>query len=262
MRRVLLGLYTYAEFSACLLAFFPLLLAVRLFRAGDLRLRGRWMRRFGRATVRLSPLWRFSIEGAPPPDIRRAGYVVVANHESTADPFLLSSLPWDMRWISKQELFRLPILGQLLRWGGDIPLRRGDRESVRQMMAEARATLASGLPVMIFPEGTRSPDGQLGAFKDGAFQLALDAGVPVLPLAIEGTRACRPKGSWWFGQARARVRVLPPIDSAGRSVAELGALARTRIAEALVEMRGQAPRPPGPPAPARETALLPRALET
>jgi 1-acyl-sn-glycerol-3-phosphate acyltransferase len=263
MRRILLGLYTYAEFSACMLAFFPLLLAVRLFRAGDLRLRGRWMRRFGRTAVRLSPLWRFSVEGAPPADIRLRGYVVVANHESTADPFLLCSLPWDMRWISKQELFRLPIVGQLLRWGGDIPLIRGDRESVRQMMATARETLVGGLPVMIFPEGTRSADGQLGKFKDGAFQLALDAGVPVLPLAIEGTRACRPKGSWWFGHARARVRVLPAIASAGLTVAELSALARTRIADALVDMRGQPPREPGAPAPTHEEPLLPRAaLET
>jgi 1-acyl-sn-glycerol-3-phosphate acyltransferase len=243
MRRVLLGLYTYLEFSACLLAFVPLLLAVRLLRPDDLRVRGRWMRRFGRTTSRLTPLWRFSVEGTPPADIRRAGYVVVANHESTADPFLLCSLPWDMRWISKQSLFRLPIVGQLLRWGGDIPLRRGDRDSVREMMATARATLASGLPVMMFPEGTRSADGTLGPFKDGAFLLALEAGVPVLPLAISGTRACRPKGSWWFGAARARVRVLEPIPAqapGATDVAALSALARQRIGDALLDMRGGA----------------------
>ena len=241
MRRVLLGLYTYLEFSACVLAWVPILATVRLLHPDDLRLRGRWMRRFGRTTVRLSPLWKFSVEGTPPADILTAGYVVVANHESTADPFLLCSLPWDMRWISKQELFRLPLVGQLLRWGGDIPLRRGDRDSVREMMATSLATLEGGLPLMMFPEGTRSADGTLGKFKEGAFQLAIEAGVPVLPLAIEGTRACRPKGSWWFGAARARVRVLEPIATHGlgaTDVATLTALARQRIGDALADMRG------------------------
>jgi 1-acyl-sn-glycerol-3-phosphate acyltransferase len=238
MRRVLLGAYTYLEFAACVLAWVPILSTVRVLHPDDIRLRGRWMRRFGRTTVKLSPLWRFSVEGTPPADIGHAAYVVVANHESTADPFLLSSLPWDMRWISKEELFRLPVIGSLLRWGGDISLRRGDRESVREMMATSRETLAGGLSVMMFPEGTRSADGSLGAFKEGAFQLAIDAGVPVLPLAIEGTRACRPKGSWWFGDAQARVRVLEPIAVEGMGAGALAALARRRIGEALAEMRG------------------------
>jgi 1-acyl-sn-glycerol-3-phosphate acyltransferase len=259
MRRVLLGLYTYLEFSACVLAWVPILLAVRLLRPDDLRVRGRWMRRFGRTTVRLSPLWRFSVEGRPPADIRHAAYVVVANHESTADPFLLCSLPWDMRWISKQELFRLPLIGQLLRWGGDIPLRRGERDSVRDMMAASLATLASGLPLMMFPEGTRSADGTLGPFKEGAFQLAIEAGVPVLPLAISGTRACRPKGSWWFGAARARVRVLEPISTHGlgaTDVAALGTLARQRIGDALADMRGGASLLPASPAGAADAVAV------
>ena len=240
MRRVLLGLYSYLEFGLCALAWLALLGAVRLLWPRDLRVRGRWMRRFGRATSRLSPLWRFSVEGAPPPDVRTAAYVVVANHESTADPFLLSFLPWDMRWIAKDSLFRTPVIGWLLRWGGDIPLRRGDRASVREMMRQCRATLAAGLPVMMFPEGTRSADGALGGFKDGAFLLAVEAGVPILPLAIEGTRACRPKGSLWFGAASARVRVLAPIPTAGLAAADVPRLrevARARIGEALAGMR-------------------------
>jgi 1-acyl-sn-glycerol-3-phosphate acyltransferase len=240
MRKTLLGLYTYLEFSACLLGFLPVLGAVRALEPDNLRVRGRWMRRFGRLTARLNPLWRFSVEGTPPADVGHAAYVVVANHESSADPFLLSGLPWDMRWVSKEELFHVPVLGQLLRLGGDIPLRRGDRVSVARMLAEARATLADGLPVMIFPEGTRSPDGQLGQFKDGAFQLAIEAGVPILPLAIEGTRACRPKGSLWFGEASARVRVLPAISTHGLTLTDLPGLrerTRARIAGALDEMR-------------------------
>jgi 1-acyl-sn-glycerol-3-phosphate acyltransferase len=257
MRKTLLGLYTYLEFSACMLGFLPVLGTVCALEPDNLRVRGRWMRRFGRVTARLNPLWRFSVEGTPPADVDRAAYVVVANHESSADPFLLCGLPWDMRWVSKEELFRVPVLGQLLRFGGDIPLRRGDRASVVEMLAEARATLADGLPVMIFPEGTRSADGELGPFKDGAFQLAIEAGVPILPLAIEGTRACRPKGSLWFGEASARVRVLPSLSTEGLGAADVPRLrerTRARIAEALADMRPAVP-------PRTDLRALPRLVD-
>ena len=114
------------------------------------------MRRFGRTTTRLSPLWRISIDGQVPDDISHRAYVVVANHQSNLDPFLLSHLPWDMRWIAKQELFRIPVIGSLLRLLGDIPLRRGDSESVRRMVAECRETLDRGLSVMMFATRARS----------------------------------------------------------------------------------------------------------
>jgi 1-acyl-sn-glycerol-3-phosphate acyltransferase len=242
MREAALGLYTYAEFALCTALFLPIMGASHVLHRDDptQRIPGRWMRRFGRTTSALTPLWRFSIEGQPPADILEKPYVVVANHESTADPFLLSSLPWDMRWVAKQEIFDLPILGTLMRFGGDIPLRRGSRASVEAMLHAARATLAAGCPVMIFPEGTRSADGRLGAFKDGAFQLAIECGVPILPIAVAGTRACRPKGSRWFGDARAIAKVLPPIESAGLGLGDLADLReRTRavIESALPDLR-------------------------
>lgn len=238
MSNVALGLYTYSEFFACAVAFLPAMGVARLRAARDptRRLAGRWMRRFGKTTSALTPVWRFSVHGEPPPDIDRRAYVVVSNHESTADPFLLSWLPWDMRWVAKEELFRLPLIGWLMRLGGDIPLRRGDRASVERMLAECKTTLAHGCSVMMFPEGTRSPDGRLLPFKDGAFRLAIEAGVPVLPVAIAGTRGCRPKGSLWFGHARARARVLAPIATEGLTLADVAALrerARESIAQAL-----------------------------
>ncbi|MBL8611863.1 MAG: 1-acyl-sn-glycerol-3-phosphate acyltransferase [Myxococcales bacterium] len=242
MRRAALGLYTYAEFFAQVGFFLPVMAASYAKHRGDPTQRepGRWMRRFGRSTSRATPIWKFSVEGEPPADIHGRGYVVVANHESTADPFLLAHLPWDMRWVAKEEIFKLPVLGWMMTFGGDIPLRRGDSASIHRMMAEARRTLAAGMSIMMFPEGTRSSDGSLGAFKDGAFQLALEAKVPVLPLALAGTRACRPKGSLWFGEARAAVRVLPPIDTAGMTEGDLPRLreaARGAIAAALPDLR-------------------------
>lgn len=195
------------------------------------------MRRLGRTTSSLTPLWKFHIEGEAPSDILHKPYVVIANHESQADPFLLSWLPWDMRWVAKEELFRPPLTGWAMRFGGDIRLRRGAGDSVRAMMAECEAALAAGIPVMLFPEGTRSKDGNLLPFKDGAFQLAIKAGVPVLPVAIAGTREMRPKHSKWFGKANACAKVLAPISSAGVDVATLRERSRDAIHAVLPDLR-------------------------
>lgn len=233
MKKVAFGLWTYAEFGACAALFYPVMAASKLLHRRDVtpRIPGRWMRRFGRATSNITPMWSFAVEGHIPADIDIRPYVVVANHESSADPFLLSHLPWDMRWVAKESLFRLPVVGTMLGWSGDIPLRRGDRASVGTMMGEAKRTLDAGLSIMMFPEGTRSADGSLLPFKLGAFDLAIAAGVPILPVAIAGTRACRPKGSKWFGRASAIAKVLPPISVEGLLPSDAKALAeRTRIA--------------------------------
>lgn len=244
MRRVLLGLYTYVEFFLLAVVFVGLMAVVTLFAKKDAgrRLRGRWMRRFGRFTSGLTPLWRFSVEGEGPANIGQSAYVVVSNHQSSSDPFLISWLPWDMRWVAKEELFKLPLIGQLMHLSGDIPLRRGERASVQEMFKECHATLKAGVSVMLFPEGTRSRDGELQAFKDGAFDLAIKAGVPVLPLVVEGTHTCRPKGSLWFGDAHAVVKVLAPVPTAGMTEADiprLRELVRSRIAEGLEGLRAR-----------------------
>jgi len=244
MKRALLGAYSYAEFGTILAAWLPILAGSRLVHRGDAvpRIPGRWLRRLARVTTRLSPLWHFEVRGTPPADIGTCAYVVVCNHESNTDPLLLSWLPWDMRWVAKQELFRIPVAGWALALAGDIPLRRGEASSVRALFAECRRTLDAGLSVMMFPEGTRSRDGELLPFKDGAFELAIQAGVPVLPLALTGTHDCMPKGSTWFGEASAVVRVLPPIPTAGMTeanVGELRDLARSTIARAVAELRAE-----------------------
>jgi 1-acyl-sn-glycerol-3-phosphate acyltransferase len=226
-----LTLYTYAEFLGLAVGFLPIMAVSSLRHRGDVTQRapGRWMRRFGRTSSKLSPIWDFSWEGTPPADIDRRAYVVVCNHESNADPFLLSHLPWDMRWIAKEEIFRLPLLGLLMRAGGDIELKRGDKESVTAMLDESLATLKAGMPIMMFPEGTRSKDGNLLPFKDGAFDLAIKAQVPVLPLALRGTKDCMRKGAMALGNAKAKVRVLDPIATTGMTASDVGALRdRTR----------------------------------
>lgn len=238
------GLYTYLEFGLCVASFLPIMAASSARHRGDPTQRspGRWMRRLGRTATRLTPLWKFSIEGTPPADIGHKPYVVIANHESTADPFLLSWLPWDMRWVAKEELFKTPLTGWAMRWGGDIPLRRGDRDSVRWTMAECERAIEAGISVMMFPEGTRTRDGSLLPFKDGAFQLAIRMGVPVLPVALAGTYAMRPKGSKWFAKAHAGARILEPIPSKGLTEADVPAFrekCRDSVAAALPDLQAR-----------------------
>lgn len=242
-KNVIAGIYTYAEFGACLLAFLPPMALSYLRHKGDPTMRepGRWMRRLGRTTSRLTPLWKFDIQGKRPADIDTRGYVVVANHESQADPFLLSWLPFDMRWVAKEELFKPPIVGWAMTWGGDIPLRRGEGDSVRKMLDECERAIRGGISVMLFPEGTRTRDGSLLPFKDGAFSLAIRTGAPVLPVALTGTREMRPKHSRWFGKAAGKARILEPIPTDGLTLADVPKLreqAREAIRVALGDMRG------------------------
>lgn len=239
-----LTLYTYAEFLGLAVGFLPIMAASKLRHREDVTQRapGRWMRRFGRTSSYLSPVWDFSWDGTPPADIDRRAYVVVSNHESNADPFLISHLPWDMRWIAKEEIFKMPLLGLLMRASGDIKLKRGDKGSVGEMFEACLDTLRAGMSIMMFPEGTRSKDGNLLPFKDGAFDLAIRAQVPVLPLALTGTRDCMRKGALALGRARAKVRILDPIETTGMTKDDVGTLrdhSRAAITKGVETLRSE-----------------------
>ena len=173
---------------------------------------GRWFRIAAMLVAKTNPFWRFRTSGIRVDEPRRP-YVVVANHESFADILLISHLPWEMKWMSKAEFFRIPVVGWEMRLAGDIPLRRGSPASAGQAMRHAREVLRQRVSVMIFPEGTRSPTSDLLPFKEGAFRLAIKARVPILPLAVAGTRTALPKHDWRFGRAVAQVEVLPPVET-------------------------------------------------
>jgi 1-acyl-sn-glycerol-3-phosphate acyltransferase len=195
-----------------------------------------WLfRRLAVVAAALNPLWHFRRSGAMPPDPRRP-YVVVSNHESFVDILLISHLPWEMKWLSKVELFRLPVLGWLMRLANDIPVHRGDRRSAIEALRLCRDRLEKKVSVMIFPEGTRSASGELLPFKDGAFRLAVEGGYPILPLVIAGTRPALQKHSWRMGRSVAEVRVLPPIETAGLTTKDVPAL-RDRVRDAIAEAR-------------------------
>lgn len=198
---------------------------------------GRAFRHLAMAQVKLNPLWHFETDGTPPADPRNP-YVAVANHESYADIFLISHFPWEMKWLSKDAVFRIPVMGWMMRMANDIPIRRGKRESVVSAMAGCRDRLAKRVSVMIFPEGTRAPTEEMLPFKDGAFRLAIDGQIPILPIVVAGTRDCMAKHSFLFRRARAKARVLEPVPTAGMTLSDV-AMLRERVRSIIASERSR-----------------------
>jgi 1-acyl-sn-glycerol-3-phosphate acyltransferase len=186
----------------------------------------------------VNPAWPVRISGRE--KIRRdEAYVMVANHQSLLDILVLFRLFVHFKWVSKIENFRLPLIGWNMRLNRYIQLRRGDRSSVVQMLTQCRETLAAGSSVMIFPEGTRSPDGRLRAFKPGAFVLATTTGRPILPIVVEGTASALPKRGFVL-QGRHRIRIaildeIPPESFAAEAPEELARRVQALIAGYLKE---------------------------
>ena len=184
---------------------------------------GRAFRIVGSLVTRVNPAWRVTRTGSLPADPRHP-YVVVSNHQSNADIPLISRLPWEMKWVAKRALFSVPVLGWEMRLAADIPVDRGDPDSRARVLLRARDALARRCSVMFFAEGTRSRDGRLKRFQDGAFRLAIQTGVPILPLAIDGTKDALPAQGWQFSPAAIRLHVFDPVPTTGLTDADVPAL--------------------------------------
>lgn len=139
-------------------------------------------------------------------------YVVIANHTSHTDLLALySTVPVDMRPVAKRELGKIPVFGWVLRAGAAIMIDRGDREKARQSIERAAATIREGRSVLMFPEGTRTPPGELGPLKKGPFHLAIAAGVPLLPVGIVGTGDILLPGQLLVRPGRVSLHIGEPI---------------------------------------------------
>lgn len=242
--RAPLSALTWLAIAILLLLWLPLMAVVGLFDRDPARYRtGRLFRQVGALLTRLNPAWRFETTGVTPADPRRP-FVVVCNHQGNADIPFISTLPWDMKWVAKSALFRVPVVGWMMRLAGDIPVDRSDSRSRSVVLLRARHYLERHCSVMFMPEGTRSRDGRVGAFQDGAFRLAIEAGVPVLPLAIDGTRDALPRKGWMFGPVNCRLHVFPPVETTGLTPAlapELRERVRAAIVDQIASWRGVRP---------------------
>lgn len=147
--------------------------------------------------------------------------VYMPNHQSNFDILaLFAGVPGQFRWLAKEELFHIPLFGLAMRRAGYISVDRSNRKKSVESMRRAIERIAQGTSVVIFPEGTRSPDGHLKDFKAGSFTLAIQAQVPIVPIAITGSRDIMPKHSRWIRGGRVTVTILPPVPTAGRAVQE------------------------------------------
>jgi 1-acyl-sn-glycerol-3-phosphate acyltransferase len=167
---------------------------------------------WGRSILVVSRI-KVTVDGLSSIDPQRP-YIYMPNHQSNFDiPVLLGHLTVQFRWLAKMELFKIPIFGHAMRKAGYISIDRNNRESAFKSLELAAEKIRSGVSVLIFPEGTRSRDGKIQAFKKGGFVMAIESGVPIVPIIISGARAIMTKGKFRVNPGRIRMSIQKPIDT-------------------------------------------------
>ena len=206
--------------------------------------------RSGDAVLWLARWWSRVILGAPGvrvevssrvPLVPGRPYVFVANHASMIDIWaVFIAVPASFRFIAKKQLSFIPLFGWAMRAGRFIFIDRQNALAARRSMDEAARRIRAGQSVVIFPEGTRTRDGRLGAFKKGGFRLAIDSGVDIVPSAIKGSRELMPRGAALIRAGTVRVEIGEPIPAGGLTVEDRNKLIDDVHAR-VAEMLGEAP---------------------
>jgi 1-acyl-sn-glycerol-3-phosphate acyltransferase len=163
---------------------------------------------WGKLIMTLTPGWSLEVTGTH--NLGSKPVVYVANHSSMVDIWVMFTLGVDFRWLSKDEYFRIPLLGTAMRMCGYIPVLRTSKSSQKQAMEQSYETLKRGHSMFFFPEGTRSKTAELLEFKLGAFKLAKEAHVPIQPIVLYGANQLLEKGGLIPQKAKIQVSVLPP----------------------------------------------------
>jgi 1-acyl-sn-glycerol-3-phosphate acyltransferase len=178
------------------------------------------------------------VDGLERLDLART-YVFTPNHQSIIEvPLMVTYLGRNTAFLAKKELFKIPIFGTGMRQIGIIPVDRSNSAAAIESARKATRKLKSGKSYIVYPEGTRSPDGRPLPFKKGAFLMAMDAGVPVVPITVSGSSRVMPKGKVKVLPGTIRLTIHEPISTAGYSranVSELVDLVRTRVISALAD---------------------------
>uniref|UniRef100_A0A7S0EBP5 Phospholipid/glycerol acyltransferase domain-containing protein n=1 Tax=Hanusia phi TaxID=3032 RepID=A0A7S0EBP5_9CRYP len=149
--------------------------------------------------------------------VKDRAVIFVCNHQSTTDIMLLYGIETHFKWVSKSSNFQIPFIGWNMWMNDYVPVTRGDKDSVHKMFDHCKRQLNAGNSLVFFPEGSRSTDGQIKAFKPGAFSLAMEAQVPIVPMVIDGTADCLTAGKGMTvaiyngGGWKITLKVLDPI---------------------------------------------------
>jgi 1-acyl-sn-glycerol-3-phosphate acyltransferase len=164
---------------------------------------------------------------------REGPYVFMSNHQGSYDIFaLLGHLPFHFKWLAKRELFSIPFFGWTMTAAGYISVdRKGTRETV-EAMNDAAKKIREGTSILIFPEGTRSPNGSIQPFKKGGFTLAIKSKVPIVPIAIDGSRKIMPKEGLRAAAGEIRIWIGKPIDIRSYSMKDRNFLME-KVSEAI-----------------------------
>ena len=190
----------------------------------------------------IPPRMKRTIEGVENIDQNKP-YVMVMNHNSGIDIFAAYKIPLNFRWVSKREVFRVPFMGPLLTIHGDIPIERGNpSEALAKVLSLGKLWLSRGASVAIFPEGTRSKTGEINRFKMGAFNLAKEANVEILPIVMTGTNKMFRKGWLVNWTNHVAIRVLKPIsveEVAATEVKDMAQKVREQMVEELAKLRAE-----------------------
>jgi 1-acyl-sn-glycerol-3-phosphate acyltransferase len=185
-----------------------------------------------------NPYWKMKISGLENIDKNKT-YVIVANHLSLADIIVLYQIKSQFKWVAKESLFRIPVLGWCMSLAKHIKLERGDFSSIKKVYREAAEWLKKDMSVLFFPEGTRSETGEMGEFQNGAFKLAIKEKRAVLPIMINGTRDAIPKGGRQFStKIFCTLRVFPAIETSSLGAGDFDKLKddiRAKIAAGIAE---------------------------
>lgn len=184
--------------------------------------------------LRAWPGWHVRVEGREL--LPRGPAVLISNHQSAMDIVTTMGLFHPFKFVAKASLFRVPMVGWLMSLMKYVPVERGHVHAMERMLEDCRGWLRRGVAVLIYPEGTYAPPGQRLPFKRGAFRLAIEEHVPVVPVVVEGTtELIEGDGPWMNPRAHLRVRVLPPLpaDSLGSDAMELAERVRALYFEAL-----------------------------
>jgi 1-acyl-sn-glycerol-3-phosphate acyltransferase len=159
--------------------------------------------------------------------------IFAANHVSALDPpAALVGIPRRISFLAKKEVFKVPVVATAMRLTSIVPVDRAGREAALGSMDRAREVIQQGISFVVFPEGTRSADGRLRAFKKGTFVLAIQAGVPVVPVSILGSRPLMPKGKLAVRPGEIILRFGKPFDGAAYTMERRDEL-MARVQEAV-----------------------------